>query len=110
MSEPRHRTPAEIADHASDVVREANEWSESARRAIGISDPVTALTRTLQVANLVERLAAQVEDLAAVVATLTSAPARQPGVDPEGGCDNPGCETCYVQPDTVGSSTSQPGR
>lgn len=72
--EPRVRTPQEVADHAGDVVRDANEWCESARRTILIDDPVTALTRTLQLASLVERLAAQVEDLAAVVTLLVSPP------------------------------------
>lgn len=62
---PRTRTAAEIADHAHDVLTDAQVWSESCSRA----DGPAALSRVLQLSLIVERLAAQLEDLATVVAS-----------------------------------------
>lgn len=65
MSEPRTRSAAEVADHASDVQVEAEAINNGIH---GDSSPVGLASLAL---SLIERLAAQVEDLAAVVAGET---------------------------------------
>ena len=64
MTEPRTRTAIEVADHASSIVEEAEKIHSSGAyttKAATVGQYHTAL-------RLLERLAAQVEDLAAVVA------------------------------------------
>lgn len=62
MTEPRNRTAAEVADHAGILQEDAQQLAGLIRYAAPV-DPKEDLAR---VADLVERLAAQVEDIAAV--------------------------------------------
>lgn len=64
MTEPRTRTAAEVADHASAVQADAFALVDRAT----VRDDVSAYEFGRTATGLIERLAAQVEDLAAVVA------------------------------------------
>lgn len=66
MSEPRSRTAEEVADHASTLLDDIQRASHVHGTAVNSQTPTQRdLERAL---DLVSRLAAQVEDLAAVVA------------------------------------------
>lgn len=65
MSEPRTRTAAEVADHAAALVDDARTLSDDIVARYGNG----TRTNAQRLAELVERLAAQVEDLAAVADT-----------------------------------------
>jgi hypothetical protein len=81
MSEPRTRTAAEVADHAAVVLDDASALTAVLRPPGGQPHPTRIQVRFI--VSLIERLAAQVEDLAAVVADVIDTvdppePAPQP--------------------------------
>jgi hypothetical protein len=80
MPEPRTRTAAEVADHAAVVLDDAAALTEVLRQP-GVQPHPTRI-QVRFTASLIERLAAQVEDLASVVADVTDNLDPQPAPQP----------------------------
>lgn len=68
MSEPRTRTAEEVADHAASLLDDVQHVHRAGAQLAGSTVDRDLLSQSQLTLALVERLAAQVEDLAAVVA------------------------------------------